>query len=115
MTDHDIDKALKEKWGELLSSYNDELISQQIKQLETEPILRYQEKVYFIVGRYEQAIADLSKLLELETNNAFALKYRGETYFMMEKYEESLVDLNKLLEINANDSHTKEFCEIVKE
>ena len=78
-------------------------------------MLKYQGKFYFIVGRYERAITDLSKLLELETSNAFALKYRGETYFMMEKYEESLVDLNKLLEINANDTHTLKFRENVKE
>ena len=78
-------------------------------------MLKYQGKFYFIVGRYEQAIVDLTKLLELETNNTFALRYRGETYFMIEKYEESLVDLNKLLEINANDTYTLKFYENVKE
>ena len=31
------------------------------------------------MGRYEQALADLTKLLEFETNNVFALRYRGET------------------------------------
>ena len=56
------------------------------------------------MGRYEQALADLTKLLEFETNDAFALRYRGETYYMIEKYEESLTDLNKLLKINANDT-----------
>ena len=119
MTDDDIDEVLKKKCMEVLNPYNDELISQQLKSFETEKdnthMLKYQGKFYFIVGRYEQAIADLSKLLELETSNAFALKYRGETYFMMEKYEESLVDLNKLLEIDANDAYTLKFCEMVKE
>ena len=119
MTDDDIEEALKKKWVELLNSYNDELISQQLKSFETEQdiihLLKYRGKFYFVIGRYEKAIADLSKLLELETSNAFALKYRGETYFMMEKYEESLADLNKLLEINANDMHTLKFCENIKE
>ena len=119
MTDDDIDGILKEKWVKILNPYNDELISHQLKSIEAEQdithMLKYRGKFYFIVGRYEQAIADLTKLLELVTSNTFALKYRGETYFMMEKYEESLADLNKLLEINANDTHTLKFCENVKE
>ena len=114
MTDNDIDEFLKEKCIEILNSYNDELISQQmdkfgdlIKSFETKQniahVLRYQGKFNFIIGRYEQALADLTKLLEFETNDVFALRYRGETYYMIEKYEESLADLNKLLRINAND------------
>ena len=67
-------------------------------------ILRYQGKFYFITGRYKQALADLTRLLEFNTNDTFALKYRGETYFMIEDYEESLADLNKLLKININNA-----------
>ena len=78
-------------------------------------MLKYQGKFNFVVGRYEQAITYLTKLLEFESSNTFALKYRGETYFMMRKYEESLVDLNKLLEINANDIYTLKVYEEVKE
>ena len=119
ITDDDISEVLKAKWVEILNTYNDELMSQQIKSFETEQdvihMLKYQGKFYFVVGKYEQTIADLTKLLELETNNAFALRYRGETYYIMKKYEESLVDLNKLLEINANDTYTLKFCENVKE
>ena len=113
MTDDDIDEVLKKNWIEVLNSYNGELINQQIdrfadltKSLEigqTEHILRYQGKFYFIMGRYEQALAELTKLLEFDTSNSFALRYRAETYYMMEKYEESLADLNKLLKINANE------------
>ena len=115
MTDDDIDEVLKEKWIEILSPYNDELIIQQmdeftdlIKPFEIKQDiahkLRYQGKLYFIMGRYEQALADLTKLLEFDTNDTFALRYRGETYHMTKKYEESLTDLNKLLTINANDT-----------
>ena len=108
MTHDDIEETLKEKWAEVLNPYNDELISQQLKSFETKQdnthMLKYQGKFYFIVGRYEQAIADLTKLLEIEINNTFALRYRGETYFMMEKYEKSLADLNKFLQINPNDA-----------
>ena len=122
MTDDDIDEVLKEKWIEILNPYNDELISQQmdeltylIKQFEIKQDiahkLRYRGKLYFVIGRYEQALADLTKLLEFDTNDTFALRYRGETYYMTKKYEESLADLNKLLKINANDMWTLKACE----
>ncbi|CAG8609137.1 9015_t:CDS:2, partial [Funneliformis mosseae] len=55
-------------------------------------------------GKFEQILADLIKLLEIETYNTFALRYRGEIYFMMERYDVSIADLKKLLETNANDS-----------
>ena len=65
------------------------------------------------MGRYEQALADLTKLLEFESNDAFALRYWGETYYMMKRYEESLADLNKLLEINTNNMWALKTCEEV--
>ena len=71
MTDDDIDEGLKKKWIEVLNPNNSELINQQMNRF-----------------------ANLTKLLEFETNNVFALRYRGETYYMIKKYEESLADLN---------------------
>src|SRR5688572_5015128 len=117
MTDDDVDEVLKKSWIEVLNPFNGELINQQmdsfagltksfeIEQTEqnTAHILRYRGKFYFIMGRYEQALADLTKLLEFETSNTFALRYRAETYYMIEMYEESLADLNKLLEIDPNE------------
>ena len=73
-------------------------------------MLKYQGKFYFIVGKYEQAIAHLTKLLELEANSTFALKYRGEAYYMIKKYRESRMDLNKLLENNTNDEWILKTC-----
>ena len=124
MTDDGIDEDLKEKWIEILNPYNDELIIQQmdeftdlITSFETEQsivlMLRYRGKLCFIIGIYEQALADLTKLLEFDTNDAFALRYRGETYYMTKKYEESLADLNKLLKINANDTWALKAYEII--
>src|ERR1043165_5844304 len=110
MTDGDIDEALKKNWIEVLNPYNGELIDQQMgrladltKSLETEHILRYRGKFYFIMGRYEQALAELTKLLKFDASNSFALRYRAETYYMIEEYEESLADLSKLLEINSDE------------
>jgi tetratricopeptide (TPR) repeat protein len=117
MTDDDIDEVYKKKWIEVLYPYNDELIRQQLKSFETEQdvthMLKYRGKLCFVIGKYEKAIADLTKLLELEANNEFALRYRGETYYIMKKYEESLVDLNKLLEINASDTWISKACKKV--
>src|SRR5688572_5539180 len=111
MTDDDVDEALKKDWIDVLNPYNSELISQQMERFvnfrQTEKnhahLLRYQGKFYFVNGIYEQALANLTKVLEFDTNDSFALRYRAETYYMIEKYEESLIDLNKLLEINPNE------------
>ena len=107
----DINEHLKEMMIEIPNLYNYELLSQQIKNL-TKSLeikqntiqLKCRGKFFIIIGRYEQALADLTKLLEFEPNNPFALKYRGETYHMMKEYKNSLVDLDKLLEINVNDN-----------
>jgi len=71
---------------------------------QTEHILKYQGKFYFVIGRYEKALTELTKLLEFDSINSFALRYRAETYYMIKKYEESFADLNKLLKINANET-----------
>ena len=123
MNNDDVDEVLKKNWIEVVNPYNGELINQQMGRFadltksfeieQNEHILRYQGKFYFVMGRYEQALADLTKLLEFNTNDAFALKYRGETYYMMGKYEESLADLNKLLKINTNDTWALKSCEKV--
>ncbi|RIB20069.1 hypothetical protein C2G38_2081734, partial [Gigaspora rosea] len=85
-------------------------------------ILEYQEKVYFIIGDYEnmlvsklyfimgkynEAIEDLTRLLEIEPDNTIALKYRGEINYMMKRYNESIADLEKLLRIKPNDIWAK--------
>ena len=109
MTDDDIDEVLKEKWINL-NLCNDELISQQIDKISDltksslkitlTHTLRYQGKLYFVMGKYEQAIEYLTKLLELESNDSFALRYQSEIHHIKKRYLESLMDLDKLLEIN---------------
>src|ERR1044071_5770891 len=124
MTDDDINEVLKKNWIEVLNQYNGELINQQMNRFvdltnsfeieQAEHILRYQGKFYFVMGRYEQALANLTKLLEFDTSNSFALRYRAETYYMIEKYEESLVDLNKLLKIDPNEVWALKAYEFVR-
>src|SRR5436190_11801308 len=95
----DIDNHLKEMMIEIPNLYNYELLSQQIKNLtksleikQNTAQLKFRGKICFIIGNYEQALTDLTKLLESEPNDSFALKYRGETYHMMKKYNNSLAD-----------------------
>ena len=67
MTDDDIDESLKKKWTGALNLCNDELLNDLIKPLKTEKnishILKYQVKFYFVIGKYEQALKELTKLL----------------------------------------------------
>ena len=75
-------------------------------------MLRYQGKFYFFICKYEQAFDYLTKLLELEPNDLFALRYRGEIHHIMKRYEESLMDLDKLLEININETSPVDLKEL---
>ncbi|RIB02868.1 hypothetical protein C2G38_2226637 [Gigaspora rosea] len=52
------------------------------------------------MGRYLEAIIDLTKLLDIESNNKFALKYLGEACHLA---KEAIIDLAKLLGIEPSD------------
>ncbi|RIB20746.1 hypothetical protein C2G38_1167917 [Gigaspora rosea] len=54
------------------------------------------------MGIYEDAIIDLTKLIDIEQNSEFALRYRGEAYYLMKRYGEAINDLIKLLNIEPN-------------
>ena len=120
MTDDDVDEVLKKKWINL-NLCNDELISQQIgriadltESLEITHALRYQGKLYFIIGKYEQALEYFTKLLELDPNDSFALRYQSEIHHIKRRYIESLVDLDKLLEIIMNKTLLVDLKELLK-
>ncbi|RIB06096.1 hypothetical protein C2G38_541674 [Gigaspora rosea] len=70
-------------------------------------------KAYLIIGKYEEAYAVLTRLLEIESENIIALKYRGEINYIMERYEESISDLANLLKIKPDDAWTKKAYELV--
>src|SRR5260364_195514 len=73
--------------------------------------LKFRGKFNFIMGNYENAIIDLTKLIDIEPNNKFALRYRGETYYLMERYKEGIIDLTKLLNIEPNNKFALRFLE----
>ena len=64
--------------------------------------LEFRGKFNFMMGIYEDAIIDLTKLIDIEPNNKFALRYRGEAYYLMERYKEAIIDLTKLLNLEPN-------------
>ncbi|RIB28575.1 hypothetical protein C2G38_1436777 [Gigaspora rosea] len=70
-------------------------------------------KAYLITGKYEEAYAVLTRLLEIESENIIALKYRGEINYIMERYEESFSDLKNLLKIKPDDVWVEEAYEFV--
>ncbi|RIB20861.1 concanavalin A-like lectin/glucanase domain-containing protein [Gigaspora rosea] len=72
-------------------------------------------KMYFIMGKYEEALADLTKLLETDPNNIIALRYRGEIYYLVKKYDESIADLEKLLTIRPDDEWATEAKKLVND
>ncbi len=54
------------------------------------------------MGKYEEAIADATRALELDPNSAFAYQTRAEAYRMLGKYEEAIADATRALEVDPN-------------
>ena len=57
---------------------------------------------YWLMERYEEALADFDRALELEPDMAWAIAGRGETYRLMERYEEALADFDRALELKPD-------------
>ncbi|RIB14658.1 hypothetical protein C2G38_2194460 [Gigaspora rosea] len=92
------------------------LINEVTKSLETNPSnvidLSYRGRIYFIMGRYEEALEGLNKLLKIDQYNIIALRYRGEINYIMKRYNESIADLNKLLKIEPDNAWAKEVLKL---
>jgi tetratricopeptide (TPR) repeat protein len=50
--------------------------------------------------RYDDALADLNRAIELDPSKAYAFTVRGETYRKMERYDDALADLNCAIELD---------------
>jgi tetratricopeptide (TPR) repeat protein len=55
-----------------------------------------------LMGRHDEALADLNHAIELDPNSVFAVCNRGETYRLMGRHDEALVDLNRAIELDFN-------------
>ncbi|RIB15640.1 hypothetical protein C2G38_1566041 [Gigaspora rosea] len=112
MTNDDIGKELWEAcWinSETFNQYVDELKNKSNDTL----ALISRGKVYLIIGKYEEAYAVLTRLLEIESENIIALKYRVEINYIMKKYKELIADLKNLLKIKPDDAWTIEAYNLV--
>ena len=53
----------------------------------------------YSLGRYDEALADYNRALELRPDYTEALNNRGNTYHELERYNEALADYNQALEL----------------
>jgi tetratricopeptide (TPR) repeat protein len=67
--------------------------------------------IYFVRGRvhsalekYEEALADFSRALELNPEEAAYYSNRSKAYFQLEKYEEALADYSRAIELNPEEA-----------
>jgi len=64
------------------------------------------------LGRYEDAIANFDRVLELHPNNARALGDRGCAYMKLGEWEKALADLEKAVELRPQDDTARQNLEI---
>jgi len=53
-------------------------------------------------GRYEEALTDFTRAIEVAPNLTWAIADRGETYQLMRRYEEALTDLTRAVDLNPH-------------
>ncbi|RIB01954.1 concanavalin A-like lectin/glucanase domain-containing protein [Gigaspora rosea] len=103
-----VDELLKKQLIEAFNMCNNAANTYTLEDLENslkinqDSTLKFRVKFNFIMGRYKDAIIDLTKLLDIEPYNKLVLGYRGEAYYLMERYKEAIIDLTNLLYIEPN-------------
>ena len=58
---------------------------------------------FFDLGKFEDAIQDYNKAIDLNPNNASYYYNRGTTFANLEKFEDAIQDYNKAIDLNPND------------
>ncbi|MCI0527390.1 MAG: tetratricopeptide repeat protein, partial [Nitrospira sp.] len=53
--------------------------------------------------RYEDALVDFNRAIELKPDDEWTIANRGETHRLLRRYEEALVDLNRAIELKPDD------------
>ncbi len=61
--------------------------------------LNWRGETYRLMGRYQDALADFDRAIELGPNDAWALASRAQVYQALERYEDALADLDRALEL----------------
>ena len=52
------------------------------------------------MGRYDEALADFTRAIELDPEDAWTIASRGETYRLMGRYDEALADFTRAIELD---------------
>ena len=58
---------------------------------------------YLVTGRYQDALRDFDRSLQLAPDDAYALKCRGETYRVMGRHQDALRDFDRSLQLAPDD------------
>ena len=56
------------------------------------------------MSRYDEALADFSRAIELDPSNAFLAAERGKTYRAMGRYDEALADFSRAIELDPSNA-----------
>ena len=59
---------------------------------------------YRDLKRYNEAIVDYNKVMELDPKDALAYKNRGLAYYSLKRYDEAIADCNKAIELDPKDA-----------
>lgn len=63
-------------------------------------VIRRRGQTYRLMGRYEEALTDFHRAIELRPDADWAVAERGETHRLMERYEEALSDFDRAIELH---------------
>jgi tetratricopeptide (TPR) repeat protein len=55
---------------------------------------------YRLVGRYDDALADFSRAIELDPESSWSFTRRGDTYRGMKRYDDALADYSRAIELD---------------
>jgi tetratricopeptide (TPR) repeat protein len=56
------------------------------------------------MGRYQEALADFSRAIDIDPNDSWPIRLRGRTYEQIGRYDEALADFSRAIDIDPNDS-----------
>ncbi|MEH2302724.1 MAG: tetratricopeptide repeat protein [Nostoc sp.] len=112
----DADSAEVQRWGEQLASglkaYDENFYQLTLEMftavLQNSKIevkwqsiaLGWRGEIYRLMKRYEEALPDFDRAIELDSKYAWAIANRGVTYHLMKRYTEALEDFDRLIELN---------------
>ena len=117
----DYDAALEDCKKAIELDPNDEDLKSRMKDIEQLKAARdsdpqAQEQDLFKVGlnyfksqKFDKAIENFTKVLELNPKNLMALKVRGAAYAASNNLEKAINDWNKVLELDPNDTSVKDW------